>query len=137
MSYDEISHLNNNEKFVVIDFTGNHDTQFQLQTLLNNNLMYNCLVGLVDWQNQEGEKPLPNKGEFFFAPTHAEKRQRVWGLTGFQQKVGADWQQFITAIQSIISINKPIGPEKLEQLHLNMLNGEINPKHGNIVSFLR
>ena len=134
MAYDEIAHLNSNEKSVVIDFAGNHNIQFQLQTFLGGKLVYNCLVGLVDWQNLEGEKPLPKKGEFFFAPEHAEKRQKEWGLLGFQQKLGIAWKQFITTIQPIISIKEYIGPEKLEQLYLDMLNGKVEPKHGNIVS---
>ncbi|MEQ8809634.1 MAG: DUF2855 family protein [Imperialibacter sp.] len=137
MSYDEMGHLNGNEKFVVIDFAGNHHTQFQLQTLLGDKLVYNCLVGLVDWQNLKGETPLPQKGEFFFAPAHAEKRQKAWGLAGFQQKVGIAWQQFISAVQSVISIKEYNGPEELEQLYSDMLNGKIDPKRGNIVSLKR
>lgn len=137
LSYDEISYLDNNEKFVVVDFVGNHETQFQLQTLLNSNLLYNCLVGLLDWQNLEGEESLPNKGEFFFAPTHAQKCQKDWGVAGFQQKVGNAWEQFTSSIQPMISISEFIGPEKLEQLHLDMVNGKIDPKQGNIVSLVR
>ena len=134
ISYDSIAQLNSDEKFVVIDFAGNHNTQFQLQTLLNKNLVYNCLVGLVDWQNLEGENPLPKKGEFFFAPAHAEKRQKEWGLLGFQQKIGIAWQQFMDAIQSTISIKEHIGVEELQKLYSDMLNGKIDPKYGNIVS---
>ena len=88
ISYDSIEQSDSNEKFIVIDFTGNHNTQFQLQTLLNDKLVYNCLVGLVDWQNMKGENPLPEKGDFFFAPAHAEKRLKEWGPSGFQQKLG-------------------------------------------------
>ncbi len=133
MSYDSISQLNSNERFVVIDFAGNHNTQFKLQTLLNDKLIYNCLVGLVDWQNLEGENPLPKKGEFFFAPAHAEKRQKEWGLAKFQQKIGIAWQQFMDAIQSTILIKEHIGTQGLEQLYLDMLNGKIDPKYGYIV----
>ena len=133
MSYDEIGHLNSNEKCIVIDFAGNHNTQFQLQTILHNSLVYNCLVGLVDWQNLEGENPLPKEGTFFFAPAHAEKRQKAWGVAGFQQKVGIAWQHFIKAIQSEISIKEHTGSQGLEQLYLDMLHGKIDPKYGNIV----
>ena len=133
ISYDSIAQLNANEEFVVIDFTGNHNTQFQLQTLLSKNLVYNCLVGLVDWQNLKGENPLPRKGEFFFAPAHAEKRQKEWGLSEFQQKIGIAWQQFTEAIQPTISIKEHTGVQALEQLYSNMLKGKINPKYGNIV----
>ena len=137
LSYDEIAHLNSNERSVVIDFTGNHNTQFQLQTLLKDELVYNCLVGLVDWQHMRGEHPLPRKGEFFFAPAHAEKRQKEWGVSEFQQKVGIAWQQFTDAIQSTILMKEHIGLEKLEQLYSDTLNGRIDPKYGNIVSLKR
>ena len=134
VSYDEISHLDADKKSIVVDFTGNHSLQFKLQTMLSDKLVYNCLVGIVDWQNLEGEKPLPKKGAFFFAPEYAEKRQKEWGLSRFQQKIGIAWQQFITAIQPVILIKEYFGPEKLKQLYLDMLNGRIEPEDGNIVS---
>ena len=133
VSYDEISNLDTNMKSIIVDFTGNHSVQYQLQTLLNDNLVYNCLVGLVDWKNLKGEKRLPKKGIVFFAPTYAEKRQKEWGIAGFQQKIGIAWQQFISAIQSIISIKEYAGPDQLQQLHLDMLLGKIDPKDGNMV----
>lgn len=134
ISYDLIGQLNFDEKCVVIDFAGNHNTQFQLQTMLNKNLVYNCLVGLVDWQNLEGENSLPKKGEFFFAPSHAVKRQKEWGLAGFQQKIEIAWQLFMNAIQSTNSIKEHTGVQELEKLYSDMLSGNIDPKYGNIVS---
>ena len=134
ISYDKISHLDANEKSVVVDFAGNHNLQFRLQTLLSDKLVYNCLVGLVDWKNLEGENSLPKKGEFFFAPEHAGKRQKEWGASRFQQKIGIAWQNFLDATQSVISIKEHIGTERLKQLYLDMLNGKIDPKCGNIIS---
>ncbi|WP_276391759.1 DUF2855 family protein [Eudoraea chungangensis] len=133
LSYEHLADIREFEKTVIIDFTGNHNLQYQLQRLLGNNLIYNCLVGLVDWQNQAGEKELPTKGEFFFAPTQAEIRQKVWGPTEFQQRLGRAWQFFINNIQQIISIKEYIGPESLKVLYLDMLEGKVNPEHGNIV----
>ncbi len=134
ISYDKISHLQTSKKSIIVDFAGNHNIQFKLQTLLGDKLVYNCLVGIVDWKNLKGEKPLPKKGVFFFAPEQAEKRQKEWGLAGFQQKTEIAWQQFITSIQPLIAIKEYYGPEQLEQLHLDMLNGKIEPKNGNVVS---
>lgn len=134
MTYAEIAHLDPTEKFVVVDFTGAHDLQFQLQTLLADNLVYNCLVGLVDWQHIKGEKPLPNKGKFFFAPTHAERLQKEWGTSGFLQKVGIAWNSFIPTIEPTIAIKEFVGPAQLKELYLDMLAGKIDPQDGNIVS---
>lgn len=134
LTYDAIAELNSNEKYVVVDFTGNHSTQYQLQTLLNENLAYNCLVGLVDWKNLQGEKPLPKKGSFFFAPAHAEKRQQDWGAAGFQQKTGKALRQFIKTILPSISIKEHTGVQELEQLYSHMLNGKIDPRYGHLAS---
>ena len=137
LSYDEAAHLDADEKSVVVDFTGNHTTQFRIQTLLKDKLVYNCLVGLVDWQNLKGENPLPNKGEFFFAPEYAERRQKEWGQALFQQKIGIAWQRFMTSIQPMILVKEHPGWEEAKQLYLNTLDGKIDPRHGNIVDLSR
>lgn len=131
--YEQCAELNSNEKIVVVDFTGNHHTQYQLQTTFGDNLVYNCLVGLADWQHLRGKQSLPNKGEFFFAPTHAEELQQALGVSRFQQKVGLAWQQFIGAIQSAISIKQYRGVQELEKLYSTMLNGNMDPKQGNMI----
>lgn len=133
ISYDSIKELDADHKFVIVDFTGNHNTQFQLQTSLGENLVYNCLVGLVDWQNLQGENPLPNKGEIFFAPAHAERRQAALGVAGFQQSVGVAWQRFASAVQSSTSIKTHVGAIELQHLYLAMLQGNVDPKQGHMV----
>lgn len=134
LTYDQIEQLDNNLPHTAVDFTGNHQTQYGLQTHLAHQLKYNCLVGLVDWQHLEGEKPLPKKGEFFFAPTYAQQRQKDWGMVGFQQKVGLAWKQFIEAVKGSIQIENPVNNDGLNQLYMSMLGGKIDPKKGYMVS---
>ncbi|UZO79573.1 DUF2855 family protein [Aquimarina sp. ERC-38] len=134
ISYEQISHLTADKKSIIVDFAGNHNLQFKLQTILKEDLIYNCLVGLVDWQNLEGENPLPKEGTFFFAPNQVEKLQKEWGVIKFQQKVGEALLQFISHAQSTISIKKYQGVEQLKQLYTDTLNGKVDPKYGNIVS---
>jgi len=131
--YDQISGLDPSKKHVVVDFSGNHNTQYELQTLLKENLVYNCLVGLADWQNMRGEKPLPAKGEFFFAPTRAQNRQKAWGPAGFQQRVEEAWRKFGAAIQPKITLTEVVGVENLAALYLDMVEGNVNPRQGNMV----
>jgi len=135
LPYDDLDELNSNETFVVVDYTGNHNTQYHLQTYLGDNLMYNCLVGLVDWKHLRGEKPLPKKGEIFFAPSHAAQRQQELGVAGLQRRIGIAWQKFIDALGTSLSIVNHAGIQELQSLYLAMLNGEIDPKLGNMVQF--
>lgn len=134
LSYDQIPQLNDNQPHAAVDFSGNHNTQYTLQTHLGVQLKYNCLVGLVDWQNTEGEQSLPKKGEFFFAPTYAQQRQKDWGLAGFQQRVGLAWKNFSESVKDAIDIAPSVGNDGISQLYLDMLQGKIDPKIGNMVS---
>ena len=137
IDYGSLDSLDATVKYVSVDFSGNYNTQYQLQTQLRENLVYNCLVGFVDWKNLKGKAPLPKAGEFFFAPTYAGKRQQEWGVAGFQQKVGIAWQIFMRAIHSHVSIQEHHGSQALQMLYQNMLQGNIDPKDGNLVSLIR
>ncbi len=133
ISYDFIDQLKINKKAIVIDFAGNYNTQVELQSLLTENLVYNCLVGIADWKNLNGNDPKFQKGTFFFAPTYAVQFQELWGRSEFMKKVGVTWKQFSDEVYSMISINEYDGFQELEKLYLDMLNGRIDPQIGNIV----
>ncbi|GMQ25057.1 DUF2855 family protein [Algoriphagus sp. oki45] len=133
LSYDEIGLLDPEKKHIVIDFTGNHNTQFKLQNLLKEQLVYNCLVGLVDWQGRKGDEKLPQKGEFFFAPTFAEKRQKEWGIDEFHVRLGMAWNHFYDSIRDKIQIQEHLGLASLSELYPDMLLGKMNPAHGHII----
>ncbi|NMM50832.1 DUF2855 family protein [Marinigracilibium pacificum] len=135
ISYDSVGEIDPSNKTVIVDFAGNHQLQFEIQTLLGENLVYDCHVGFTDRNNLEGENSLPKKPEFFFAPGQAEKRRKEWGSAIFQQNIGKAWQHFLKEIQSKVVIKEHAGKQGLEQLYFKMLNGEIDPQHGNIVSF--
>lgn len=137
VSYDQLEELNSGHASVIVDFSGSHQTQYELQTLLKDQLRYNCRVGLADWKNLRGENPLPDKGELFFAPSYAEKRQKDWGIAGFQEKVARAWKSFTTAIQPAISIRESKGPDQLKTLYLETLGGKIDPKQGNMASLAK
>ncbi|MEL6537382.1 MAG: DUF2855 domain-containing protein, partial [Bacteroidota bacterium] len=63
----------------------------------------------------------------------AQKRQNEWGGAGFQQKVGAAWREFAVAVQPKLAINEVVGPKALQDLYLDMVQGKVDPKQGNIV----
>ncbi|EAY31979.1 DUF2855 family protein [Microscilla marina] len=134
LTYGQITTLNPQQKHVVVDFTGNHQTQYQLQTHLQQQLAYNCLVGLTDWQHLQGAQTLPQPGEFFFAPTQMQKRVKDWGLDELKKRVAKVWHQFTTEVQPAIVVDKHQGSQALEQLYQHMLSGQVDPQKGHTVS---
>ncbi len=118
------------EKSSIVDFSGNGKTQSILQKKLGDNLLYNCLVGMVDWQNK-GTAVV--NGTFFFAPTQAIKKNRELGPQVFQQKLAESWLSFTKNAKNWISIKETTSTKALSDLYLEMLDGEIDPAIGHIV----
>jgi hypothetical protein len=133
LTYDKINELDAQQKHVVVDFAGNHQNQYQLQTYLQDQLAYNCLVGLTDWQHLKGEQALPKPGEFFFAPTQMQKLVKDLGLIELKKKVAKVWHQFTDDVKPHIGIDQHQGSEALTALYQNMLGGNVDPQKGHIV----
>ena len=129
LSYNDIESIDN-KKSSIVDFSGNDKTQSKLQEKLGDNLLYNCLVGMVDWQNK-GNAAV--NGTFFFAPTQASKRNKEWGSQVFQEKLAESWLSFIKNAKNWISVKETTSTEALSDLYLEMLDGKVNPSIGHIV----
>ena len=133
LSYDEVAKLSATEPSVIVDFSGNAQLQENLQSHLGNQLAYNCLVGMVDWTNRGGAKSAATNGKFFFAPSQALKRNKEWGVAGFQQRVGMAWMKFTSQVGNWMTVREADGADELAQLYVPMLEGKIDPKVGHVV----
>jgi len=133
--YNEVSVYENYDKIEVVnssivEFAGNHQLQYQLQTHLNDSLKYNCLVGIVDWENIRGAEKLPQKGTFFFAPTVAQEKQKEWGRAGFASKLEIAWKGFIVEADGWLNVKENTGMAALQEVYLKMLKGDFDAKAG-------
>jgi hypothetical protein len=71
---------------------------------------------------------------FFFAPTQLEKRMEDWGADGFQQRFAAAWRRFLAFAGDKIRIVRSHGPEAVEHVYRQMLDGRAKPDEGHILS---
>ena len=133
VTYDEYATIASDKVSSIVDFSGNHKLQYDLQIHLGENLKYNCLVGVVHWEDLRGEEKLPQKGTFFFAPTYAQQRQKDWGREGFQQRLKDAWDGFIPETADWMQIETHQGAEKLSDIYSKMLSGNFDPKVGYII----
>ncbi len=133
LSYDQVHQLANDKASVIVDFSGNAQLQENLQSHLGSQLVYNCLVGMVDWTQRGGAKSAATNGKFFFAPSQAVKRNKEWGVAGFQQRIGMAWIKFTSQIGNWMTVKEADGVHELAQLYLPMLEGKMDPKVGHIV----
>jgi len=119
---------------VIVDFAGNHNLQADLQEHLDDQLQYNCLVGLVHKEAMRGEKKLKAKGDFFFAPTYFKEAMNYMGQGAFFTKSGQLQHGFIKASESWLEIKNHTGNEALIKLHQDITNGNIDPREGNVAT---
>jgi hypothetical protein len=129
ISYDNMESIHS-EKSSIVDFSGSEKTQSIIQKILGDHLLYNCLVGMVDWQNRG--KAATN-GIFFFAPTQALKTIKKLGPQVFEQQLAESWLSFTKNAKNWISIQETISTEALTDLYLEMLDGKLDPSIGHIV----
>lgn len=134
ITYDNIASLDSAVDSSIVDFSGNHKLQYDLQVQFGESLKHNCLVGVVHWDKLRGAEKLPKKGDFFFAPTYAQKRQQDWGREGFQTRLKEAWDGFIPETVSWMNIETHGGAEKLSHIYSKMLSGKFDPKVGYIIS---
>lgn len=118
------------EKSTIVDFSGNNQTQSELQEKLGDQLLYNCLVGMVDWQNRG---KAASNGTFFFAPSQATKRLKEWGPKVFQEKLAKTWLSFTKNAENWMTIKETNSTEDLGDLYIEMLDGNVDPSVGHIV----
>lgn len=132
--YDHISHVKSIPSSYV-DFAGNHNMQLALQKHLGAELQYVCKVGIVHWEDQKGQEPLPIEGKFFFAPSYAAKRIKELGFQEFGLRLSKKFDSFINDAKAWINIKNHKGGSELSELHLKMTDGDLDAKDGHIVTF--
>lgn len=130
LTYPNYAQLDASVPSAIVEFAGNHKLQYQLQTHLGDALLHNCLVGIVHWEEMRGEEKLPQKGDFFFAPTFAQEKQQEWGRAVFSQKLELMWKEFIVSAANWLNVKELSGEDELKRVYLNMLKGDFDAKDG-------
>jgi uncharacterized protein DUF2855 len=136
LSYDQVSQLDAQQPTATVDFAGNGTLLGQLHNHFGDQLKYSCLVGASHWDQRSGSpKTFPGaQPQMFFAPTQAEKRLNDWGAVGFQQRMGQVWMLFIKFVSGWMDVETDAGPEAVERVYRNVLEGKFSPSKGYVLS---
>jgi hypothetical protein len=121
---------------VFVDMAGDGRVMSAIHHHFGDGLKHSSIVGVTHWEQraQPGE-PLPGPTPtFFFAPTQIEKRHRDWGPEGFQQRYGAAWQRFVQFTRRHVEVVHGRGPDAIERVYREMLEGRAKPSKGHILS---
>ena len=141
-TYDRVASLSQDVPVVYVDFSGDRALRAALHAHFGDGLRYSCIVGSSHWdapRTADASAPLPGaKPTFFFAPAQIAKRREEWGVEGFQQRFAAAWHGFtdrvVDAARPWITITAGHGPEAVERVYRDLLDGKARPDDGSVVS---
>ena len=143
-TYDAIASLPSDLPVVYVDFAGDRVLRTNLHRHFGDAMRYSLAVGSSHWDaeraDDDGEALPGAKPTFFFAPTQIKKRSAEWGADGFQQRFSAAWRAFTTRVSDAdkpwMNITEGRGPEAVERVYRDLLEGRARPDDGRIVSML-
>jgi hypothetical protein len=136
VAYDALASLPKGEVTVYVDISGDAELRAAVHRHFGESLAHDCLVGASHWDRLGGgteELPGPNP-KFFFAPDRMSKRTDDWGPGGVQARVRDAWGPFGEWLSSWLEVVHGSGPEEVERVYLELLDGRVAPSVGHVMS---
>lgn len=135
VTYDQIGSLPRGP-VVFVDMAGDGPVVRALHHHFGDDMKHSCVVGVTHWEQraQPGEELPGAQPTFFFAPTQLQKRTQDWGAAGFQQRYAAAWRRFLEFAKDKIRIVRGHGPEAVERVYRQMVDGRATPDEGHVLS---
>jgi hypothetical protein len=137
VSYDEIDVLDDTAT-AFVDLAGNLDVRARVHQHLGGALLSSTGVGLTHWEGSAdaAAQALPGPAvAFFFVPTEMERRAQEWGAAGLQQRYVEAWSSLAPRLEDgWVTITRSHGADALRAIYLDLLEGRIDPRRGDVVS---
>jgi hypothetical protein len=142
LAYDAISQLPADRPTAYVDMAGSKDVLVVLHRHLRDRLVCACLVGIAHWEEAPpglalGDDLPGARPALFFAPAEAEKRMAAWGVAGFHARVASALDAFIDASRSWMRVQRGRGPDDVERVYRETLEGRVPPDQGHVLSLRR
>jgi len=134
--YDAIDGMAADRQAVLVDMAGSDPVRRAVHGRFGDRLRHSCMVGVTHWEaGAPSPEPLPGPApEFFFAPTRVEERTRDWGAAGLQERMAKAWRGFVAFTDGWLRIVRESGPDAVERVYLDMLDGRVDPREGRVLA---
>ena len=135
VSYGDIASLPEAEA-VYVDIAGDGEVRSAVHHTCGDRLAYSMAVGATHWdQPSQAPEALPGPTPaFFFAPDQVKKRTKDWGQAGLDDRVAAAWRQYVDFCDGWVDLRHGSGPDAVEHVYLELLEGRVDPTAGHILS---
>ncbi len=134
VTYDELDDVDPAVPSAYVDFGGNAGLRGRVHDRFGENLLADVVVGAADWEELAPDpdaEPLSGPSpSFFFAPNRVAKRNEDWGAAELRRKIASDQEAFIDASRDWMTIKAGDGPDEMQRVFGEFLDGKVNPAEG-------
>jgi hypothetical protein len=133
--YEALETLDADVPTVSVDMAGNGTVLRRIHEHFGDNLHHSCLVGGTHWEARGGAGSMPGpEPQLFFAPDRIARRTKEWGGAGYAERLGAAWLDFVAASGGWLRVERASGPEAVERVYRQVLEGDVDPALGLLLS---
>lgn len=134
LTYKEVTTIDANIPTVIVDMSGNAQVLAALHTHLGDQMKFTSNVGLTHWANTKPQEGIISKrSEFFFAPSHIQKRIKDWGADGFDQRTASFLMETAAKTKDWLKFKELNGLHELAAIHPSVCAGNLPPDEGLII----
>ncbi|MGI9238451.1 MAG: DUF2855 family protein [Woeseiaceae bacterium] len=134
VAYESLADINAGKPTVIVDMSGNSDVLGRLHSHLGDKMKRCINVGLTHWDEREtDDRIVKERSEFFFAPTHIQRRMQDWGPDGFAERTSNFLRETALKSRSWLQLKKLDGLQGLADNYLDVCNGRLAADQGLIV----
>ncbi|MGH2961362.1 MAG: DUF2855 family protein [Solirubrobacterales bacterium] len=135
VAYDAVDSLPGG-RAVYVDMSGNGRLRDAVHRHYGEGLAHSAVVGDTHWDDTEGGGgDLPGASPtFFFAPDRVSVRTGDWGGEGLAARFGDVWRPFVDDTGRWLEIVHGEGPEAVERVYRELLEGRTDPAVGHVLT---
>jgi hypothetical protein len=120
---------------VYVDMAGDAKVRSAVHEHFGDSLKHSASVGITHREERGGTSGLPGpKPTFFFAPDRLRKRAKDWGAEELNARVADPWRPYVEWTRDWLEVTHDSGPEAIERIYLEMLDGKSDPAVGHVLS---
>ncbi len=118
-----------------VDVGGSQRILRDLRDHLGRSLTKTVAVGATQWEEQDTTGGLGDSdSELFFLPKWMDSRREDWGPGVFISRYFEAWERFLPSIGAWMKVIHAYGPEAVEEIYRELLDGKTSPEVGHILS---
>jgi hypothetical protein len=132
--YEELESLEQ-DPAVYVDVAGDAKVRGAVHGHWEDQLKHSAAVGITHQGDLGGSSQLPGPAPtFFFAPTRLKKRTADWGPEGLNERIAEAWPPYVEWTRDWLQVEHGSGPEEIERIYLDLLDGKSDPAVGHVLS---